>query len=52
MMANTTPNSTGTATAKMSAARTSIVNAMSIAPNTTIGERSSSRSVRLSPVCT
>ena len=52
MMAKTMAKSTGIVTTKMSAERTSIVNAMIIEPNTTIGERSSSRSVRLRPVCT
>ena len=49
---NTTANSAAIAPTKMSASRASTVKAMSIAPNTTNGERSSSRSVRLSPVCT
>ena len=49
---NTTANSAAIAPTKISASRASTVNAMTIAPNTTNGERSSSRSVRLSPVCT
>ena len=52
MMANTTAKSTGMATAKISADFVSMVKAMSIAPKTTMGERSSRRSVRLRPVCT
>ena len=52
MMANTTAKSAGIATAKMSADLVSMVKAIIIAPKTTIGERSSSRSVRLRPVCT
>ena len=52
MMPNTTTDSTGMAAANHSAARLSTVKAMSIAPNTTKGERSSRRSARFRPVCT
>ena len=52
MMAKTTANRSGMITAKTQADFTSIVNAMIIAPNTTNGDRSKSRSARLSPVCT
>ena len=52
VMANTTASSSGIATTKMSAQRTSIVNARIIAPKTINGERRSRRSVMLMPVCT
>ncbi len=51
MMPNTTMDSSGIATTKISAALTSTVNAMIIAPNTMNGERSNRRSVRLTPFC-
>ena len=52
MIPKTTRERIGIVTAKISAERTSMVNAMIIAPNTTNGERRRSRSVRLSPDCT
>ena len=52
MIPNTTRLSAGIATANHTAASPSIVKAITIAPNTTKGERRSSRSVRFSPVCT
>ena len=52
IMPNTTANRSGMMTAKTHALFTSIVKAMIIAPNTTNGDRSSSRSARFSPVCT
>ena len=52
MMPKTTTDSSGIVTTKVSAAFASTVNAMIIAPNTTKGERSSSRSVILTPYCT
>ena len=52
MMPNTTMDSSGIVTTNTSAALTSMVNAITIAPNTTKGERSSSRSARFRPDCT
>ena len=52
MMPNTTTDSTGMANANHSAACASMVKAMIMAPNTTKGERKSSRKARFSPVCT
>ena len=52
MIAKTTANSAGIVTTKTSAAFASTVKAMTIAPNTTNGDRSSSRSVRFRPFCT
>ena len=49
MMPNTATASSGITTTNTSAAFTSSVKAMIIAPNTTKGERSSSRSTKLSP---
>ena len=51
-MPKTMTASTGIATAKTSAALTSIVNAIIIAPNTINGERKNRRSTRLTPFCT
>ena len=52
MIPNTTANSTGITPAKMSAAFTSMVKAMIMAPNTIKGERRKRRSTRFTPVCT
>lgn len=49
MIPKMTTESTGIAATKMSAAWTLMVNAIIIAPKTTNGERSSRRSVRLTP---
>ena len=51
-MPKTMTASTGIATTKTSAALTSIVNAIIIAPNTINGERKNRRSTRLTPFCT
>ena len=51
-IANTTANNIGIATTNTSAAFASTVKAITIAPNTTKGDRSSSRSARFTPVCT
>ena len=52
MMPKTMTQSTAITPAKIEAQETSMVNAMTIAPKTTNGERSSRRSVMLTPVCT
>ena len=52
MMPNTTTQSTGMVTTKTKAERTSTVKAITMAPNTTKGERSRRRSVMLMPLCT
>ena len=52
IMPKTTADSSGIVTTKVSAAFASTVKAMIIAPNTTKGERSSSRSVIFTPYCT
>ena len=49
---NTTTDSSGMVTTNTSAALTSMVKAITIAPNTTNGERSSRRSARFTPDCT
>ena len=49
---NTTTASRGMATTNTSAAGTSMVKAITMAPNTTKGERSSSRRARFRPFCT
>ena len=51
-MPNTTMQSTGIVTANTMAVRTSTVNAMIMAPNTTKGDRSSRRRVMFTPFCT
>ena len=51
MMPNTTADSAAMTATKIHAHRASIVNAITIAPNTTNGERRNSRSVMLTPVC-
>ena len=51
MTPNTTRLSAAITATKISAARTSIVNAINIAPNTTNGERRNRRSVIFTPVC-
>ena len=52
MMPNTTTDSSGMVTTNTSAAFTSIVNAMTIAPNTINGERKNRRRTRFTPFCT
>ena len=52
MMPKTTMLSSGIVTTKTIAACQSIVKAMTIAPKTTNGERSSRRSARFTPDCT
>ena len=52
MMPMTASASSGMTATKTSAAAQSTVNAMIIAPNTMSGERSSRRSVMLTPDCT
>ena len=51
MMPNTTAASAAMANTKISAHFTSMVKAMTIAPNTTKGERRNRRSVMFTPVC-
>ena len=52
MMENTMTHSTAITPAKISAHFVSMVNAMTIAPKTTKGERSSRRRHMFTPVCT
>ena len=52
MIPNTTTESRGIVTTKISAALTSMVNAMIIAPNTMHGERRNRRRTILTPFCT
>ena len=52
MMENTITHKTKMTPTKSSAQSKSMVKAMTIAPKTTNGERSSRRSVMLTPVCT
>ena len=49
---NTTTDSRGMVTTKINAAFTSMVKAMTMAPNTINGERRKSRSTILTPFCT
>ena len=51
MMPNTMTDKSGITTTKISAAFTSTVNAMTIAPNTMNGERRNRRSTRFTPDC-
>ena len=52
MIPNTTTDKSGIVTTNTSAALTSTVNAMTIAPNTIKGERRNRRRNRLTPDCT
>ena len=52
MTVKTTRDKSGIVTTKMSAACTSMVNAMTMAPNTINGERRNRRSTMLMPFCT
>ena len=52
MMPNTTMDNNGIAATNTSAAFTSMVNAMIMAPNTMKGERRNRRSTMFTPFCT